>query len=77
MDLSADHLTDHDIALALVSELVLVAVAKVLTDRHGRVVSPGDLRARIEAVLDVREHAPAGYAILGGLRGALIDLPMP
>jgi hypothetical protein len=77
MDLSADHLTDHDIALALVSELVLVAVAKVLTDRHGRVVSPGDLRARIEVMLRAREHARVGYGVVGGLRGALSDLPEP
>jgi hypothetical protein len=49
----------------------------VLSERHGRVVLPGDLRARIEAVFDVREHAPAGYAVLGGLRGALSDLSEP
>ena len=70
-------LTDRDISSALLSEPVLRAAAKLLTEHHGRVVPPADLGARIETVLKVSEHARAGYGVLGGLRGALSDLPVP
>ncbi|HWE20261.1 MAG TPA: hypothetical protein VG758_24300 [Hyphomicrobiaceae bacterium] len=57
---AADYLTERDISSALLSEPVLLAAAKVLSERHGRVVSPGDLRARIEAVLKATDtRAPA------------------
>jgi hypothetical protein len=73
----ADYLNDQDISHALLNEPALLAAATVLSELHGRVVPPGDLRARIEAVLRASEHARAGCAVLGGLRGALIDLPIP
>jgi hypothetical protein len=72
---AADYLTDEDISRALCEPVLLVA-AKVLSERNGRVVSPADLGVRVEAVLKASEHARAGYAVLGGLRGALSDLPV-
>jgi hypothetical protein len=54
-------LTDHNISRVLLSDPVLLAAAKLPTERHGRVVSPGDLGSRVEALHKVREHPRASY----------------